>query len=247
MKKLPWNDRTETLDALFEGRLKILQKKAGYRFSIDALLLAHFAEPGPEDRIMDLGTGCGIIPMILAFRRKATGIIGVEVQPSLADLARRNVALNRLTPRIKIWEKDLKDLTGKNLKGGAFDVVLSNPPYRKAGSGRVNPNQEKALARHEIKATLEEVLRVAHYLLKDKGRLVMIYPGSRAVDLIRAMSRFHLEPKRLRLVHSHAQDEACLLLVEALKEGHAQAKILPPLILYDTEGNYTPAAQGLFR
>jgi tRNA1Val (adenine37-N6)-methyltransferase len=246
MKRLSWNDQTETLDTLFEGRLKILQKKRGYRFSIDALLLAHFADPGPKDRIIDLGTGCGILPLILLFRRKASRIIGVEIQPSLADLARRNAALNRFTSRIKILEKDWKDFKGKKIRG-AFGLVLSNPPYQKVGSGRINPDQEKALARHEINATLGDMLRVAYHLLKDRGRLTMIYPATRAADLIKEMAGFHLEPKRMQFVHSKEKDEARLVLVEALKEGRAQVRILPPFVLYDSEGGYTPGARELFR
>jgi tRNA1Val (adenine37-N6)-methyltransferase len=246
MKKLPRNDSGETLDALFEGRLKVLQKKCGYRFSIDAFLLARFAKPRPMDRMIDLGTGCGIIPLILTFRHKVKKVIGVEMQPSLADLARRNVALNRLSARIKIWEKDLKGLEGKNGRG-TFDLVLSNPPYRKVGAGRVNPRLEKAVARHEITATLEDVIRTAGDLLKEKGRLIMIYPASRAADLIEQMRKFHLEPKLLQFVHSHPRDEARLLLVEGLKEGRAQVRVLPPLFLYDSMGKYTPEAQELFR
>lgn len=246
MKKLSWNDQEETLDTLFEGQLKILQKKYGYRFSIDALLLAHFSEPRPMDRIIDLGTGCGIIPLILAFRQKSEKIIGVEFQPSLADLARRNAALNRLSTRIKIWEKDLKNLERKSWRG-TFDLVLSNPPYRKVGAGRVNPHLEKALARHEFKATLEDVLWAAQYLLREKGRLTMIYPAPRAAELIQQMGKFHLEPKRLQFVHSHPKEEARLMMVEGLKEGRAQVQVLPPLFLYDSAGNYTPEAQELFR
>ena len=246
MKKLSWNNREETLEALFGGRLNVLQKKSGYRFSIDALLLAHFAKPRPLDRIIELGTGCGIIPLILTYRQRAAKVIGVEIQPSLADLARRNVALNRLSARIKIREKDLKNLRGKSWKG-TFDLVLSNPPYRKVGSGRVNPRLEKAWARHEIQATLEDVLLAAHYLLKGKGRLIMIYPASRAADLIHEMRKYHLEPKRLQFVHSHLKDEARLLLVEALKEGRAQVQVLPPLFLYESAGEYTPEAQELFQ
>jgi tRNA1Val (adenine37-N6)-methyltransferase len=245
MKRLPWNEAEETLDTLFGGRLKILQKKQGYRFSIDALLLAHFAEPGPEDRTIDLGTGCGIVPLILLFRKKTKRITGVEIQPSLADLARRNAALNRSSSRFQVWEDDLRKLD-QRVKRESFDLVLTNPPYRKIGLGRVNPDSEKAVARHEIKATLDDVLLAAHYLLKDKGRLAMIYSASRAADLMRALNQYRLEPKRIQFVHSHEKDEARLVLVEALKEGHAQVKILPPFFLYDSARNYTPAAQELF-
>jgi tRNA1Val (adenine37-N6)-methyltransferase len=245
MKRLPWNEAEETLDALFGGRLKILQKKRGYRFSIDALLLAHFAESGLDDRIIDLGTGCGIVPLILIFQKKIKKITGVEVQPPLADLARRNAALNRCSSRFQVWEGDLRKLD-QRVKRASFDLVLANPPYRKIGSGRVNPHSEKAVARHEIKATLKDVLQAAHYLLKDKGRLAMIYPASRAADLMRGLSKFHLEPKCIQFVHSHEKDEARLVLVEALKEGRAQVKISPPFFLYDSAGNYTSAARKLF-
>ena len=245
MKRSSWNEAEETLDTLFGGRLKVLQKKQGYRFSIDALLLAHFAEPGPDDRIIDLGTGCGIVPLILIFQKKVKKITGVEIQPSLADLARRNAAFNRCSSRLQVWEDDLRKLD-QRVKRESFDLVLTNPPYRKVGSGRINPHTEKAVARHEIKATLEDVFRAAHHLLKDKGRLAMIYPASRAADLMRGLSKFQLEPKRLQFVHSHQKDEARLVLVEALKEGHAQVKILPPFFLYDYQRNYTLAARGLF-
>ena len=245
MKRSLWNEAEETLDTLFGGRLKILQKKRGYRFAIDALLLAHFAEPGPDDRVIDLGTGCGIVPLILFFRKKLKKITGVEVQPSLADLARRNALLNRCSSRFQVWEGDLRKLD-RRVKRECFGLLLTNPPYRKIVPGRVNPHTKKAVARHEIKATLEDVLRAAHYLLKDKGRLDMIYPAPRIADLMRRLSQYRLEPKRIQFVHSHGKDEARLVLVEALKEGHAQVKILPPFFLYDSSGHYTPAARELF-
>ena len=246
MKRLSWNEREETLDTLFGGRLKIIQGKKGYRFSVDALLLAHFAPPGLKGRVLDLGTGCGIIPLILIFHHKGLKATGVEIQPSLADLARRNAALNRFSSRMAIWEKDLKAL-GRDNRSGTFDVVFSNPPYRKVGSGRINPRQEKALARHEIKVTLKDVLQAAHHLLKAKGRLLMIYPSSRAADLIQEMRKIHLEPKRVQFIHSRQQEEARLMLVEAIKEGRAQIKVLPPLFLYDSANQYTPEAQELFQ
>ncbi len=245
MKRSLWNEAEETLDTLFGGRLKILQKKRGYRFSIDALLLAHFAEPGPDDRVVDLGTGCGIVPLILIFRKKLKRITGVEIQPSLADLARRNAVLNRCSSRFRVWEEDLGRLDQRT-KRENFDLVLTNPPYRRVGSGRVNPQTEKAVARHELQTTLEEVLRAAHYLLKDKGRLAMIYPASRVADLMRGLSKYRLEPKRVQFVHSREEEEARLVLVEALKEGHAQVKVLPPFFLYDSSGEYRPSARELF-
>jgi len=246
MKKSLGSEPEETFDTLFEGRLKIRQKKEGYRFSIDALLLSHFAEPRPKDRVIDLGTGCGVIPLILIFKRKAETVIGVEVQPSLADLARQNVSLNRFSSKIEIWEKNFKELV-KQSDRGTFDLVLSNPPYRKVGSGRINPLEEKALARHEILATLEDLLRTGHHLLKNKGRLCLIYPATRTADVFQLLRHFHLEPKRVQFVHSHPQDEASLLMVDALKEGKTQIKVLPPFVLYKPGGQYSPQAEDLFR
>jgi tRNA1Val (adenine37-N6)-methyltransferase len=243
MKKSPGAEPEETFDTLFDGRLKIRQKKEGYRFSIDALLLSHFAELRPKDRVIDLGTGCGVIPLILIFRRKAEAVIGVEVQPSLAELARQNVSLNRFSSKIEIWERDFKDLAGER---GIFDCVLCNPPYRRRGSGRVNPQEEKALARHEINATLEDVLQAAHHLLKNKGRFCSIYPASRTADLFQGLRRFHLEPKRVQFVHSRSQEDARLVLVEALKEGKTQIKVLSPFILYDSQNQYTVQGRELF-
>jgi len=246
MKKSLGSEPEETFDTLFEGRLKIRQKKEGYRFSIDALLLSHFAEPRPKDRVIDLGTGCGVIPLILIFKRKAETVIGVEVQPSLADLARQNVSLNRFSSKIEIWEKNFKELV-KQSDRGTFDLVLSNPPSRKVGSGRINPLEEKALARHEILATLEDLLRTGHHLLKNKGRLCLIYPATRTADVFQRLRHFHLEPKRVQFVHSHPQDEASLLMVDALKEGKTQIKVLPPFVLYKPGGQYTPQAEDLIR
>jgi tRNA1Val (adenine37-N6)-methyltransferase len=239
------NDPGKTLDALFEGRLKVWQRKEGYRFSIDALLLAHFADPRPKDRVLDLGTGCGVIPLILVFREKAETVIGVEVQPSLADLARRNIILNHQSSRIEIWEKDLKDLETEGMEG-KFDFVLSNPPYRKVGSGRINPLEEKAVARHEIQATLEDFFRTGRHLLKNKGRFGMVYTASRAAEVMAGLHRFHLEPKRMQFVHSHIQDDSSFILVEAVKEGRTQVRILPPLVLYNSKNQYTPEARALF-
>jgi tRNA1Val (adenine37-N6)-methyltransferase len=244
MRKFPGSNPEETFGTLFGGRLEIRQNKKGYRFSIDALLLARFAEPRLTDRVIDLGTGCGVIPLILVFRRKAEAVVGVEVQPSLAALARQNVSLNQLAAQIEIREEDFRNLPGK---GGVFDCALCNPPYRRAGSGRVNPQEEKALARHEINATLEDVLRAAHHLLKNKGRFYSIYPATRTADLFQGLRRFHLEPKRVQFVHSRDREEARLVLVEALKEGKTQVKILPPFVLYDSEGRYTLQAEEVFR
>jgi tRNA1Val (adenine37-N6)-methyltransferase len=165
------------------------------------------------------------------------------VQPSLANVARQNVSRNGFSSQIEIWEKDFRNLPGED---GAFDCVLCNPPYRRVGSGRVNPQEEKALARHEINATLEDVLRAAHHLLKNKGRFYSIFPASRTADLFQGLRRFHLEPKRVQFIHSRSGEDARLVLMEVLKEGKTQAKILPPFILYESRNQYTGQARELF-
>lgn len=246
MKKYLWSETEETLDTLFEGRLQIIQKKEGYRFSIDALLLASFVQARPQDQIIDLGTGCGIIPLILAYQKKGQKIIGVEIQPSLADLARRNVLLNNFGGQIEIWERDFKELRQENRRE-FFDLVITNPPYRRLGAGRLNPHPEKAMARHEIKATLPDILQISHYILKEKGRLAIIYPARRVVDLFKELRQKHLEPKKVQFVHSRINEEARLVLVEAFKEGRVQTEVLPPFIIYAPKGQYSPEAQTILQ
>lgn len=225
-------------EILSQGRLKILQKKKGYRFSIDAAILAYHIHLKDTETAVDLGTGCGIIPIILAHRIASARIYGIEIQEDLAELASRNVKLNRMDDRITVVHADIKDLRS-HLEPGAADVVFSNPPYRKVVSGRVSPEPERAVARHEIKASLSDVVSVAEKLLRHSGRLVVIYPAERAADLIVKMRASRLEPKRLRLVHSRLHSEAELIVAEGLKHGRPGLKVASPLILCKTDGSYT--------
>jgi len=220
----------ETLDPFFDGSLQILQKKKGYRFSIDAILLSQFISLRKGEKAIDLGTGCGIIPLLLAKATKAHAFVGIEIQRDLAELAGRNVALNRLEERITILHRDFKTLKGV-FSPGAFDVVFSNPPYRKHLTGRVNPSPEKAIARHEIKGTLDDLIKMAAYLLPAKGRCYLIYSASRAVDLLFTLRRHKLEPKRLRFVHPKKEEDAKFILVESVKASGAELKVMGPLFL----------------
>lgn len=246
MKRYPGNEKEETLDTLYGGRLKILQKKRGYRFSIDALLLASFVQPRPQDQVIDLGTGCGILPLLLTYQKKVAKIIGVEIQTQLVDLARRNVLLNNFSNQIEIWEKDFRELKGENWRA-SFDLAIANPPYRQLGAGRLNPHLEKAIARHEIKATLQDILQVGQNILKEKGRLAIIYPVRRTIDLFTEMRQNHLEPKKICFVHSRLREGACLVLVEASKGGRIQTTVSPPFIIYKESGEYSPEAENLFQ
>lgn len=228
----------ETLDTFGQGRLWVLQKKAGYRFSLDAVLLAGLVELQPGARVMDLGTGCGIIPLILACRFPQVSLVGVESQVALADLANRNVHLNGLAERITILETAMQDLTG-HIPPASFDVVVSNPPYRPLGAGRLNPQTEKAIARHELQGSLAAVAQAARYLLADKGRLFLIYPAWRTVHLLSLLRAERLEPKILRFIHSRPGEPACLVWVAARHGGREEVSILPPLVIYEAPPRYT--------
>jgi tRNA1Val (adenine37-N6)-methyltransferase len=220
----------ETLDAFSHKNIKVLQKKTGYRFSIDAVLLSQFVRIRKNERVIDLGTGCGILPLLLCRDSKAHCFVGVEVQKSLAELANRNVQLNHFQDRISILQNDFRKLKGI-FPPGSFHVVLSNPPYRKYRTGRVNPSLEKAIARHEIKGTLEDLVSVASYLLPPKGRCYLIFPALRTVDLLVALRNRGLEPKRLQFVYHRVHDEANFMLTESIKASGVELRVMDPLIL----------------
>jgi tRNA1Val (adenine37-N6)-methyltransferase len=213
----------------FEG-LKIIQRTEGPHFSLDAVLLARFASVEADDTVVDLGTGMGIIPLILAANTKIRKIVGIEIQSELADIARRNVSLNRLEDKIEIIQGDLKSVASDYPNPVQFDVVISNPPYQKVGSGRLNPDSIKAIARHEIKCTLDDVLKASFHLLKNRGRAVFVYRPDRLVDLISGCRQNRLEPERLQMVYPDMDKEANLILLETIKNGKQALKVLKPLI-----------------
>ena len=235
----------ETVDTLFEGRLTICQRTHGYRFSVDALILAHFAGPAAQEPIVDLGTGTGVVALILAYKFGRKQITAIELQPQLAELARRNVEANGLGAAVSVIQADLADLASLPV-GGAASVVC-NPPYRRLGTGRINPADEKALARHELRAKVSQVAAAAERLLAAKGRLYLVYPAVRLAPLMAALAEHRLEPKRLRLVHSREGEGAVLALVEALKGGGEGMAVEPPLMVYTPEGHYTPEVGSYLR
>ncbi|MCD6295776.1 MAG: methyltransferase domain-containing protein, partial [Deltaproteobacteria bacterium] len=186
----------ECIDQFMEGRLKLIQSGDGYRFSIDAVLLSEFVTIRPEDVVVDIGTGCGVILLILLLTKPAGHAFGLEIQEALASQARRNAVLNGFEDKMGIILGDIKD---PPMAKQFADVVVCNPPYRKAESGRINPDQRRAIARHEILASIDDILRAARNLLRKKGRLAMIYPSVRLVDVLVRMRRFDLEPKKVRI------------------------------------------------
>ena len=234
-----------TEDTFFNGRIKVLQHREGYRFSIDAVLLAAFSAPEAEDRIVDLGTGCGIIPLILGYRHPAVSITGIEVQPELASLAAQNVEANGMKERLTIIRTDMRSLSIQAVSG-PVDLVISNPPYRKGRSGRVNPHPQRAVARHEILATLQDVAGAAARLLGIGGRFAIVYPAERITDLLTNLRSAGIEPKHIQTVHAKSQDPARLVLVSGIKGGGPGATVHEPLVIYRPNGTYTDRVQAMF-
>lgn len=234
-----------TTDTFFNGRVQVKQNRYGYRFSIDAVLLAWHTEPRPDDTIVDLGTGCGIIPIILAYRHPGIRVYGIEVQADLADIARLNVQENNMNDRIFIRCMDMKTLN-HDVTSGPVDLIVCNPPFRKMLSGRINPDQERAIARHEIKTTLHDVIKTARNMLRTLGRFVIVYPAERMTDILSQMRAFGIEPKWIRMIHSEKNTDAKLILIEGKKEARPALKIAPPLIIYRKNGAYTNEVEKMF-
>jgi tRNA1Val (adenine37-N6)-methyltransferase len=234
-----------TSDSFFKGQIRIRQDQSGYHFSIDAVLLAYHARPHPGDRVLDLGTGCGIVPLIMAYRNPKIMIYGIEIQKELSELADLNVKDNRMQERISIVCQDMKSLSLETISG-LVDLVVCNPPYRKSHAGRINPNHQRAVARHEIKATLSDVLSTARRMLQPAGRFVIVYTAERTAELLMQMRSDRIEPKIIRTIHSRRHSAAKLILVEGIKGGRPGTKIEPPLILHDEAGNYTQEVKRMF-
>ncbi len=236
--------RDETLDALFQGKLKIIQRKRGYRFSIDAVLLAHFVEIGGGEKIVDLGAGSGVIPLILARLHPSVRVVGLELQEAMVQRAQRSVDLNRLGEKVKILQGDVCSIK-EIFSPRSFAAVVCNPPYRGPASGRINPDPEKRIARHEVQGRLLDFIRAGSYLLQQGGRMALIYPASRMLDLLQTMRGGGIEPKRLRLVHSFEEDMATLVLAEGVKGSGSELKVMPPLVVYTKERKYTPEMEAI--
>ena len=237
--------RGETLDTIFQGRLKIIQPKQGYRFSIDAVLLAGLTVVRSQDVIVDLGTGCGIVPLLLAFHRSVQHVSGIEIQESLVSMAKRNVLINGFEHLISIVQADLRDLEVTRA-GGPMDLVVCNPPYGKLRSGRLNPNSSKAIARHELLATLADVVRTAAQLLHQKGRLAVIYPARRLANLLVEVTSGGFAPKKLTLIHSTLDEEAKLVHLESVKGGGEELQVNKPFAIYGSDGQYTEEMKAIY-
>jgi len=239
--------REYTLDSFFEGHLKVYQHKNGYRFGIDAFILANFVHLKKGETVLELGSGCGIISLILVYKfPQVKRIIGIEIQPSLVSLARKNVKLNQRENLVEIVQADIKHL--KDLFSSAnFDVVISNPPYYSLKRGRLNPDTERAIARHEVKSSLLDIVKTTQSMLKQKGKFYFIYPAFRYGYLFMALQSYNLEPKRLRFVHPYINKEANFVLVEAMKGGKEEIKVEFPLIIYEKQGKYSLEVENYYK
>jgi tRNA1(Val) A37 N6-methylase TrmN6 len=222
-------------ESLFGGRLRCLQPRQGYRFSVDAVLLAHFLAPEPEARILDLGAGCGIVSLILSHRYPFTSLVALEVQPRLAEVVRRNVAINSLENRVTVLEGDCRRIADL-LPQNSCDWVAANPPYYPTASGRHHPETERAQGRHEILGGIGEMAEAASFALKAGGRAAFVYPVAREEILLSVLRENGLAPKRLRRVHPYPGAKAGLVLVEAVKNGGEELAVLPPFFICQEKG-----------
>jgi len=233
-------------EVLFRGKLRCLQPRQGYRFSVDAVLLAHFITPEPEAQILDLGAGCGVISLILSHRYPAISLVALEVQPRLAGIIRRNVAINGLNDRLTVVEGDCREVASL-LPPESFNRVVANPPYYPAGSGRHHPETERTKARHEILGGASEMAQAAAFALKPEGRAAFVYPAARVEPLLGILRENGLEPKRLQMVHPCPGASAGLVLVEAVMDGWEGLDVLPDFFICQEKGGaYTAEMAGMY-
>jgi len=236
----------ETADEILDAGLVVLQKKRGYRFSIDAFLLAHFVRVRKRARVVEFGTGSAVIAMIIARRYPDAVVHALEIQPQVADMAGRSVTANGLVDRITIYNEDARAVI-RLFPERCFDAAVFNPPYRKRDSGRINPEREKAVARHEIVGSLSLFLDAAEKIILDGAAVFTIYPAERSVDLITAMRARKIEPKRMRMVHSHRESRAEFVLVEGIRGAGVELSVMPPLFVYCETNIYSEEMNDIFR
>ncbi len=228
----------ERIDDLQRNGYRIIQKKKGFCFGMDAVLLSGFARVKEGERALDLGTGTGIIPILLEAKTEGDHFIGLEIQEQMAEMASRSVRLNGLENRVEIVQGDIKEasrLFGK----ASFDVVTSNPPYMNDSHGLKNPDLPKAISRHEVLCTLEDVVREAALVLKPGGRFYMVHRPHRLAEIISVLREHKLEPKRMKLVHPFVDKDANMVLIEAVRGGRSMMKVEAPVIVYQEPGVYT--------
>ena len=238
----------ETVVNLLNKDMKIIQRVDHFAFSLDSLLVSEFASITKyTSKIVDLGTGNGVIPLFLSKKTKAK-ITGIEIQEISSDLAKRNVQLNNLEDQISIINDDMKNWR-KYFRNNSIDMVISNPPFFKfdGNEKQLNDLTQLTLARHEISITLEEIIQTASNLLKDKGHFALVHRVDRFMDIIENMKKYDIEPKKIQFCHTKINKEGKILLVEGIKYGKPGLRILPPLIAHDDNGQYSAEVLEMFK
>lgn len=262
MRKEPWNPNgrmeqslenqdmpelleNERIDDLERNGYRIIQRTDGFCFGMDAVLLSGFARVGPGEQVLDLGTGTGIIPILLEAKTEGRQFTGLEIQEQVADMARRSVSLNQLENKIKIVTGDIKEAE-RIFQLASFDVVTSNPPYMNDAHGLKNPGEMKAISRHEVLCTLEDVVRSAARLVKPGGRFYLVHRPHRLIEIITMLTKYRLEPKRIKFVHPFIEREANMVLIEAVRGGKSMVKIEKPVIVFKEPGVYSDEIRDVY-
>jgi tRNA1Val (adenine37-N6)-methyltransferase len=236
---------SERLDDLQRNGYQIIQDPERFCFGMDAVLLSGFASAPEGGRVLDLGTGTGIIPILMSAKTKASELIGLEIQEDSADMARRSVILNDLQEKVKIVQGDIKE-AGEIFDAASFDVVTCNPPYMIGGHGLKNPEGPKAIARHEVLCDLEDVVRAAARCLKSGGKFYMVHRPFRLTEIMVLMHQYHVEPKRMQLVYPYVDKEPTMVLIEGARGGRSRITVEKPLIIYEAPGKYTPEIYDIY-
>lgn len=228
----------ERLDDLQIDGYEIIQNPGKFCFGMDAVLLANYANVKKGEKVLDIGTGTGIIPILMAAKTKGSDFTGLEIQEESADMARRSVLYNHLEDKIMIRTGDIKE-AAEIFGAASFDVITTNPPYMICNHGLENPNGAKAIARHEVMCTLDDILKESARLLKFHGRFYMVHRPFRLAEIFSKMTAYGIEPKRMKLVHPYLNKEPNMVLIEGSNKGRSRILVEPPLIVYNEDGSYT--------
>lgn len=228
----------ERIDDLGIRGYKIIQKEDGFCFGMDAVLLSDFASVKRGGKVLDLGTGTGILPILMEAKTEGAYFAGLEIQPDMVEMAKRSVKLNQLEEKIEIVEGDIKEASTIFFHD-SFDVITSNPPYMIGNHGLKNPKEAKAIARHEVLCTFADISQAARKLLKNRGTLFLVHRSFRLAEILNQLSMDGLEPKRIRFVHPYKEKESNIFLLEAVKGGKPRMIVEPPLIVYEQQNKYT--------
>ena len=238
VEKIVQINPNERVDFIQRKGYKIIQNPEVFCFGIDAVLLADFAKAKKKDRVLDIGTGTGVIPILMFARYENDSYTGIDVQEDMINMANRSVQLNNIQNHIIMEHLNVKDLKDAYPQG-SFNVVTSNPPYMKGKAGPLNDNESKMISRHEITCSLEDIIENAAHVLIEKGRLYMIHRPHRLVDMLFLMRKYRLEPKRMRMIHPRDGKAPTMVLVEGIKYAKAELTVEPPLYIYNDQGKYT--------